>query len=367
MLMEGRTRGAPVLFRTAVPSLRVAWWNLENLFDTVDDPISRDFEFTPAAGWTEEAYAAKVANLAAAIDELPGPELLGVAEVEGDAVFAELLAATGNPDLRVVEDPGGTSDLRGIDVSLAYDERRLRVVEARSHVVYMRYRTRDIFEVVFELVDSGERLVVIVSHWPSRRIGRRESEPLRIAVAENLAYLVRDHLLVDSITYEQLRDAGDLEPVRAKWETPVMLLGDFNDEPSDNSVVDHLQASSELDRVTGPTNDIDGFRAQTADYRESDAFLYNPCWRFLAPENLGSFFISSTPAGETFANRYQVLDQLVVSRGLLKPSGLRLDLDSVDLWRTPTVATPSGRPRPFDRRTLRGTSDHLPLVAMLKY
>lgn len=353
-----------------MPELRVAWWNLENLFDTVDDPISRDFEFTPAHGWTEEAYAAKRANLAAAIGELhdgQGPELLGVAEVEGDQVFADLLAATGNPHLRVVEEPAGTSDLRGIDVSLAFDERRLRVVERRSHVVYMRYRTRDIFEVVFELVDTGEQLVVMASHWPSRRLGRRESEPLRIAVAENLSYLVREHLLVDSITYEQLREAGDLAPVQAKWETPVLLLGDFNDEPSDSSVVDHLQASSELDRVTGPTNDIDGFRAQTADYRETDVFLYNPCWRFLAPENLGSLFISSTPAGEVFANRYQVLDQLVVSRGLLKPTGLRLDLDSVDLFRAPSVATPSGRPRPFNRTTLKGTSDHLPLVATLEY
>lgn len=353
-----------------MPSLRVAWWNLENLFDTVDDPISRDFEFTPAEGWTEEAYAAKRANLAAVLDELhggQGPELLGVAEVEGDHIFAGLLGETANPHLKVVEDPGGTSDLRGIDVSLAYDERRLSVVERRSHVVHLRYRTRDIFEVVFELTDSGERLVVMASHWPSRRIGRRESEPLRIAVAENLSYLVREHLLVDSITYEELRAAGDLAPVLAKWETPVLLIGDFNDEPSDGSVVDHLQASSELDRVTGPTNDIDGFRAQTADYRETDAFLYNPCWRFLAPENLGSFFISSTPAGEVFANRYQVLDQLVVSRGLLKPAGLRLDLDSVDLFRAPSVATPSGRPRPFNRATLTGTSDHLPLVATLQY
>jgi hypothetical protein len=353
-----------------MPSLRVAWWNLENLFDTIDDPISRDLEFTPAAGWTEEAYAAKVANLAAALGELhggQGPELLGVAEVEGDEVFAHLLAATGNPHLKVVEDPAGTSDLRGIDVSLAFDERTLRVVERRSHVVYMRYRTRDIFEVVFELVDTDERFVVIASHWPSRRRGRRESEPLRIAVAENIAYIVRDHLLVDSITYEQLRAAGDLEPVRAKWETPVLLLGDFNDEPSDSSVLDHLQASSELDRVTGPTNDIDGFRAQTADYRESDAFLYNPCWHFLAPENLGSYFISSTPAGEVFANRYQVLDQLIVSRGLLKASGLRLELDSVDLFRAASVATPSGRPRPFNRATGKGTSDHLPLVARLAY
>ena len=353
-----------------MPSLRIAWWNLENLFDTVDDPISRDFEFTPAQGWTDEAYAAKRANLAAVLDELhggQGPELLGVAEVEGDQVFADLLAETSNPHLKVVEDPDGTSDLRGIDVSLAYDERRLSVVERSSHVVYMRYRTRDIFEVVFELTDTGERLVVMASHWPSRRIGRRESEPLRIAVAENLSYLVREHLLVDSITYERLRDAGDLAPVQARWETPVLLMGDFNDEPSDSSVVVHLQASSELDRVSGPTNDIDGFRAQTADYRETDAFLYNPCWRFLAPENLGTFFISSTPVGEAFANRYQVLDQLVVSRGLLKPSGLHLDLDSVDIFAAPSVATPTGRPRPFDRGTLKGTSDHLPLVATLEY
>jgi hypothetical protein len=353
-----------------VPSLRVAWWNLENLFDTVDDPISRDFEFTPAEGWTEEAYAAKRANLAAALNELHGglgPELLGVAEVEGDQVFADLIAAMGNPHLKVVEDPAGTSDLRGIDVSLAFDERKLAVVERRSHVVYLRYRTRDIFEVVFEVAGTGERLVVMASHWPSRRLGRRESEPLRIAVAENIAYLVRDHLLVDSVTYEQLRADDDLAPVRVRWETPVLLVGDFNDEPSDSALVDHLQASSELDRVTGPTNDVDGFRAETADYRETNAFLYNPCWRFLAEENLGSFFISSTPAGEVFSNRYQVLDQLIVSRGLLKPSGLRLDIDSVDLYRAASVATPSGRPRRFNRSTLKGTSDHLPLVAVLEY
>ena len=72
-------------------SIRVAWWNLQNLFDTDDDPISADLEFTVAEGWTPAAFAAKKANLAAALNELhdgQGPELLGVAEVEGDAVFA---------------------------------------------------------------------------------------------------------------------------------------------------------------------------------------------------------------------------------------------------------------------------------------
>lgn len=351
-------------------TIRVAWWNLENLFDTKDDPISRDFEYTPAKGWTEQAFAAKKANLAAALNELHGglgPDLLGVAEIEGDDVFEELIAVMGNPHLKVVKDPSGTSDLRGIDVSLAHDERKLAVVEQRSHVVHLRYATRDIFEVVFEIVDTGERLVVIASHWPSRRHGRLASEPLRIAVAENLAFLVRDHVRVDSVTYEQLRAANDLAPVRAKWETPVLLLGDFNDEPFDTALLEHLQASSELDRVVGPTNDIDGFEQETADYRGGDTFLYDASWKFLEPENLGTFFIASTPAGEVFANRYQVLDQVVASRGLLKQTGLRLDVDSVDIYRAASVATGSLRPRPFNRTTLKGTSDHLPIIATLQY
>jgi hypothetical protein len=83
--------------------------------------------------------------------------------------------------------------------------------------------------------------------------------------------------------------------------------------------------------------------------------------------NLGTFFITSTPTGEVFPNRYQVLDQLICSRGLLKQSGLRLDLTSVDIYREASVATPAGRPRPFNCNPLKGTSDHLPLIATLDY
>jgi hypothetical protein len=202
-----------------VGSIRVAWWNLENLFDTVDDPISRDFDFTPSEGWTATAYKAKKQNLAAALNELHGglgAELLGVAEVEGDTVFEELIAETGNTHLKVVKDPSGTSDLRGIDVSLAYDDRKLSVVDKHSHVVHLRYQTRDIFEVVFKVKDTNEEFVVIASHWPSRRHGRLESEPLRIAVAENIAFLVRDHVRLDSVTYEQLRAQNKLGPVEVR-------------------------------------------------------------------------------------------------------------------------------------------------------
>jgi Endonuclease/Exonuclease/phosphatase family len=271
-----------------------------------------------------------------------GPELLGVAEVEGDKVFAQLLADTGNSHLKVVTDPTPPTDLRAIDVSIAHDDRKLRVVGQRSHMVPLRYPTRDIFEVVFEAVETSDPLVVIAGHWPSRRQGKEHSEPARMAVAENLAFLVRDHVRFQSPEYLQHKADGDLAAVQAKLDTPVLIMGDFNDEPSDASVIGHLQASSELDQVVGPTNQITRFETEVATYRSDDTWLYNACWIFLAPENLATFFIESTSSGEHFANCYQVLDNLVASRGLLRPGGVTLDPGSVDIYRAASVATPSG-------------------------
>jgi endonuclease/exonuclease/phosphatase family metal-dependent hydrolase len=349
----------------------VAWWNLQNLFDTDDDPISADLEFTVANGWTPEVFAAKKANLASVLRTLHDgspPELLGVCEVEGDGVFKQLLAEVGEPHLQVVEDPDGTRDLRGIDVSLAFDDRKLTPLERRSHLVHLRFSTRDIFEVVFRINETGEQFVVIASHWPSRRTGRYESEPFRIAVAENIAFLVRDHVRFDAEKYLALRQEGNLDAVKQRFETPILVIGDFNDEPFDRSVVSHLQASSERDRVVGPTNDIDKFENEASTYRNDDTFLYNASWKFLEPENVGTFFLDSTSQGEAFANRYQMLDQLVVSRGLLGPPGLELDVDSVKIFHDrDTVATDLGRPRPFKKDTKRGFSDHLPVTATLGY
>jgi hypothetical protein len=235
-------------------------------------------------------------------------------------------------------------------------------------MVHLRYPTRDIFEVTFEVVETSDPLVVIASHWPSRRQGKEHSEPSRMTVAENIAFLVRDHVRFQSPEYLDRKAAGDLAAVQAKFETPVLIMGDFNDEPSDASVVGHLQASSELDRVVGPTNQITKFETEVATYRGDDTWLYNAYWKFLAPENLGTFFIESTASGEHFANRYQILDNLVASRGLLRPGGVTLDPDSVDIYREKSVATvPSRRPRPFNKKTKKGTSDHLPLVATLTY
>jgi Endonuclease/Exonuclease/phosphatase family len=150
--------------------------------------------------------------------------------------------------------PSGTHHLRGIDVSPAYDDRKLTVVEAHSHVVHLRYATRDIFEVVFETTDTHHRLVVIASHWPSRRLGRLASEASRTAVAENIAYLVCDHLRFTAQDHLNRIAADDIQAVQDKFDTLLLIVGDFNDEPGDASVDEHLLASSELGRVVGSTD-----------------------------------------------------------------------------------------------------------------
>jgi endonuclease/exonuclease/phosphatase family metal-dependent hydrolase len=351
-------------------TINFTWWNLQNFFDTDDDPISKDFEYTAEFGWTQEVFEAKRANLAQALNATHdgnGPELLAVAEIEKDALLADLIDEMGKPHLEVVKDPSGTRDYRGIDVAMAYDDRKLTVESKVSHLVHLRYRTRDIFEVVFQATDTGEKLVVIAGHWPSRKLGRYRSEPLRAAVAEHVAYLVESHVKVEPTEYETLRSQNDLDAVRRRWETKVMVVGDFNDEPGDRSVVDHLRASNELDRVVGATNDIDGFEDKTSKYREQEVFLYNTGWKFLPQQDVGTYFLAALRSGEKFANRYQVLDQLVVSRGLLSGSGLTLDQDSVDIFRSNVVATRAGRPRGFDWSSKKGTSDHLPLTASLRY
>jgi len=349
--------------------IRFAFWNLQNFFDTDDDPISQDFEFTRARGWTPALFEAKKRNLAAVLDALfegATLDLLAVCEIEKDAMLQELVDASRHRHLRVVMDPSGTSDLRGIDTAVAFNPQQLEVVgEPVSHLLHLRYRTRDILEVRFRVRATGELFVLLVNHWPSRSAGKWETEALRIAVAENLSHLLDRHLKVSSEEYLELRSRQDLEAVRRKWDTKILLLGDFNDEPFDRSLLHHLKATGDLDRVVGETNDIDKFEREPARYREQDFFLFNASWRLLAEEPGGSYFLDRTYSGK-LARRYQLLDQVIASRGLLLDQGLHLDRERVRVFRQRGLnATRSWRPKPFDRQTQTGSSDHFPVLGEL--
>jgi hypothetical protein len=201
--------------------IKVAFWNVENLFDITASPIATDLEFTPEQGWTQEAFDLKVENVAAIIRQMhggDGPDLLGLCEVENREVIERLLAEVDNPKYRVahVESP----DIRGIDCSLVYSTEVFSdpsPADMAAHLVHFRYPTRDIFQVRLQVKENDAELNVLVNHWPSRRVGPFESEPQRLTVAERCGQLVDQILKVDRKSYEAMADsAAGLAQLKAR-------------------------------------------------------------------------------------------------------------------------------------------------------
>ncbi|MBL7944046.1 MAG: hypothetical protein JNM00_14850, partial [Flavobacteriales bacterium] len=202
--------------------MTVMFYNVENLFDTVNDPSTLDDDFTPEGklNWTDERYRTHLAHTAWVIDALPGdlPALIGVCEIENRKVLEDLISASllsGKPYGIVHRD---SPDERGIDVGLMYDRNQWELVnESFIEVVLPSSgdpNTRDILHA--QLRSGGNDLHVFVNHWPSRREGEKESEPNRLTAAR----AVRDE--IDKLL------AGDKNAA-------VLVMGDFNDYPDNRS------------------------------------------------------------------------------------------------------------------------------------
>jgi len=314
-------------------NINTAFWNLGNLFDTVSDPISNDFDFTPGKGWTDATQAAKVANLASVIDAMfedTGPDLLGVCEVENEETLEQLVDAVQVRDDLVVMSYYDGPDVRGIDCALVYSNQIFEPFEItapeppapKGHIVHNRYPTRDIFEVPLRVLENGQELIVYVNHWPSRSRGRYETEPLRIAAANHLGRLIDQRL---KFTRQQLMDLSDSEAsmaeVQERWNRNILAMGDFNDEPFNRSVLEELKASSGFDRLEEPVKKSGGnaHLPGVVPYAKLQAPLFNCMWPPLAMPDRGSYFFSS---GIPTKN---MLDQFIVSRGLYYgASGLKM-------------------------------------------
>jgi endonuclease/exonuclease/phosphatase family metal-dependent hydrolase len=352
-----------------MPDIKVAFWNLQNLFDTTASPIAADLEFTSEQGWTPEVFAIKVANLATVIKKMhggAGPDLLGLCEVENKAVVEQLLAAIGRPDYRMahVDSP----DIRGIDCSLIYSANVFNdppEADILGHLVHFRYPTRDIFQVRLTLKATGTELNVFVNHWPSRKQGQFESEPHRLTVAERCGQLVDQVLKVDREAYAGIPDtSAGLAQLNARWNRNVLLMGDFNDDPFNRSLTDYLLASKDLDKVEEELKAGEGRQTPTIKaYLEREPVLFNLSWPFLGTPDLGTLFYAGYSA-----NTMNVFDQFMVSRGLyFGKSGLKAKPDSVQIFRPAEMATgDKKRPKAFDKKTMKGYSDHFPVEMVVE-
>ena len=216
----------------------IAFYNLENLFDTIDDPDTDDDDFTPegAKKWTPRRYKKKVKRLARAMSTIGDddakypPAIIGIAEVETFEVVSDLVnnKYLANEHYGIVH--YDSPDERGIEVAFLYKKKDFELLDSKPYAINFEREdgsidyTRDVLYVKGKL--NGELMHFLVNHWPSRRAGVEVSEYKRIAVAE------LNQKIIKSVQKE--------EP-----DARIIIMGDFNDNPKNKSIKYHL-VSEEL-------------------------------------------------------------------------------------------------------------------------
>lgn len=171
----------------------VAWWNVENLFDTRDDPHTNDDDFTPKGElhWTRARLDNKLRGIYRTLVLMDLPDIVGLGEVENDYVLRELVGTTPLVQAKYGFVHFDSPDRRGIDCALLYRRDRFEVVS--SGVVNLSdsvadFYTRDILQVC-GITPEGDTLCFLVNHWPSKR-GGDEAEAHRVEAAQTLRRLM---------------------------------------------------------------------------------------------------------------------------------------------------------------------------------
>ncbi len=277
----------------------IAWWNLENLFSIEDYPnrhpwleryLGRELD-----GWSPEVLKRKISQLASVITRMndgQGPDLVGVCEVENEDVLQQLIDAIPLKERRYRFVHHNSDDKRGIDVAFIYDSRRFSTKsdEVFHHIIQKRTATRDLFQVNFYTKPNNNLLICIGNHWPSRSGGVLQSEPYRMIAAETLSYwMTRIH----QIYAERDLAAGIVESKSRAVPPPVLVMGDFNDEPFNRSITDYALGLRLEDRVNSR--------------RARNPYLLNLMWPLM-----GSGHVTHMYNGDP-----NMFDQFLVNRGVL--------------------------------------------------
>lgn len=317
-----------------------AFYNLENLFDTEDDPTNTgDDEFTPKGRlrWTEDKYQKKRYNMSYAISQIAreyspaGPAILGVAEVENRRVLEDLVTHPNMADMKYQIVHYDSPDRRGIDVALLYNPKLFRLISSQVYPFQLAndssYRSRDQLLVSGEMAE--EKIHIIVAHWPSR-FGGSKSSYLREAAAAITAQIV------DSLQQD--------EP-----QSKIIIMGDLNDDPSDISVRKVLNA-----------------KKNPADVQPGG--LYNPMWRLLE-KGLGSL---------AYQGGWNMFDQIIVSYNFLGQDAAALRFWKAEVFNKPFLVDQEGKlgrrnrsNKGYPLRTfidgtfINGYSDHFPVLIYL--
>jgi endonuclease/exonuclease/phosphatase family metal-dependent hydrolase len=305
----------------------VAFYNLENLFDLVNDQHTNDNDFLPTSvkKWTPKRYDNKLRKLGFAISNIgrretgKHPAIVGLAEVENAKVIEDLIGSKHLEDCNYSYIHYDSLDERGIDVALIYDTTAFEVLHSETFTIQLTDDdgtpdyTRDIL-LVSGLLD-GEKIHVIVNHWSSRREGEKETEPKRMASSEKVGEIISS--------------------LRLENEGPkIIVIGDFNDDPHSNSIKRLVEGSD----------------------------LFNPM------ETLKSF-----NRGTTKHNwQWNLFDQILISTNFFKTSDRLFEYSSANIFDEDFLKLFNGKYKGSPFRTYVGKkyqggySDHFPVYAIFK-
>jgi exonuclease III len=304
----------------------VAFYNLENLFDTRHDEGKKDYEYLPDGRnkWDDEKYQAKLKNMSTvlsmlATDKLPeGPAVIGMAEVENNRVLQDLLKqpALADRGYEMIHYEG--PDERGVDCAFFYNPKIYTPTSSRL-VPYRLMQPTDRPTRGFLVIDgklAGERVAFIINHWPSR----------------GAASPYREH------AGEQVRALKDsLQSLDRKIK--IVIMGDMNDDPMDKSMAEVLGARQKKENV-------------------EKRGLFNPWWDTLASGN-GTL---------KYRGKWNLFDQIVFTENFLKKRTRKLSYSSHEIFQRDFMLQQEGKYKGYPKRThaggkwMNGYSDHLPTI-----
>ena len=315
----------------------IAFYNLENLFDYENDPMTFDDDRTPDGKdhWTEEIYHAKLKNMAKVIAEIGSditgttPAIIAVCEIENRRVLEDLL----NQEPLLHKDYGiiqfDSPDRRGIDVGLLYRKKLFTPTNFEAHELLI-YNDNDISKRIFtrdQLLVSGmldgEKIHIIVSHWPSRRGGEARSRPKRIKAAK------LNKRIIDSLF--------SIDPY-----AKIITMGDLNDDPLSSSVKDILNTRKNR-------------------YNLKMKELFNPM-EDMFRKGLGTL---------AWRDGWNLFDQIIISSELMKKEYSSYRFYKAGIYNKSYLANSQGEYKGYPYRSFGngaftgGYSDHFPVYLYL--
>ncbi|MFT3680407.1 MAG: endonuclease/exonuclease/phosphatase [Ferruginibacter sp.] len=315
----------------------IGFYNLENLYDTINDPTKNDEDFTPEGlyGYNSRIYWDKLGRLSTVLSQIgteispDGAAIIGVAEIENDTVLTDLVKQKELKDRNLKFVHYNSPDVRGVDVGLLYNPKYFSVINSEALYVQLpggakdAFFTRDVLYVKGVLM--GDTVHVFVNHWPSRRGGEERSAPARAAAA--------------MVGKQKIDSLMAINP-----ETKVVLMGDLNDDPISPSVTKVLNA-----------------KGKTADVKPGG--LFNP-WVDYYKNGIGTL---------AYQDSWGLFDQIIISHGWLNREQTGIFYYKANIFNREFMVQKTGRYRGYARRTWDGStynygySDHFPTyLTMLK-